>query len=195
MILLAIAAAAAVGASQPAYMTHAGDPLPADPAPAVGVANPQVTEADLAATLCKPNWTATVRPSNAYTTALKKAQLPPGTDLSKYEEDHIRAIVDGGHPYDPSNLRPQFWEGPNGAKAKDHQVEDVVHRELCVHKITLDQARQIIADWVTARHPYPVVRPVDPASLPRPYPKTKPWPKDAPPLDARAKAYVNGAPQ
>ena len=183
MILLAFAAAAAVGASAPAYMTGPGDPMSADPSPTVGVANPLISDANLATTLCKPNWTGTIRPSNAYTTALKKAQLPPGTDLSKYEEDHVRAIVDGGHPYDPDNLRPQYWSGPSGAKAKDHQVEDVVHHDLCAHKITLEQARSIIATWVITHHPYPVIRPVDASKLPSPYPKNKPWPKDAP--DAR----------
>ncbi|MDB5447640.1 MAG: hypothetical protein JWQ97_2957, partial [Phenylobacterium sp.] len=78
---------------------------------------------------------------------------------------------------------------------KDHQVEDVVHRELCAHKITLDQARETIAAWVQAHHPYPVTRPFDVSKLPSPFPKNKPWPKDAPALDAKVQAYVTGKPQ
>ena len=142
-----------------AYMLLPGDPLAADPNPTVGVANPAVTDANMAETICKPGWTATVRPSDEYTNKLKAEQLPEGADPKLREEDHVWPIEDGGHPTDPANLRPQFWEGPNGAKAKDFQVEDVVHRALCVtHTMTLEQGHAVLSAWILAHHPYPILR-------------------------------------
>jgi hypothetical protein len=133
-------------------------PLAADPNPTTGVANPAVTDTNIGQTICVPGWSATVRPPASYTDRLKREQLPPGTDPSLFEEDHVWAISDGGNPTDPRNLRPQAWEGPDGAKAKDHQVEDVVHRAICKRQMTLEQGHAVIAAWILSHHPYPVVQ-------------------------------------
>ncbi len=70
--------------------------------------NPAVTEATIAATICTPGWTATVRPSSSYTTALKRRQLPANANLADYEEDHLMPLALGGAPRDERNLRPQL---------------------------------------------------------------------------------------
>lgn len=142
--------------------------LQVDQTPTVGVANPAVTDANLEQTICqvapahKPagwkSWIERQRPPASYTTKLKREQLPPGTNLSLFEEDHVWPIEDGGNPNDPRNLRPQAWEGPNGAKAKDHQVENVVHKMICAHTMTIEQGHEIIAQWILAHKPYPVVQ-------------------------------------
>lgn len=69
---------------------------PADPCHTSGVTycalNPAVTQASIGQTICVRGWTATVRPPESYTEALKREQiaqegLPGG--LSSYEEDHL----------------------------------------------------------------------------------------------------------
>jgi hypothetical protein len=141
--------------------------LQVDQTPTVGVANPAVTDANLAQTICevppihKPagwkGWIERQRPPASYTTKLKREQLPPGTNLSLFEEDHGWPIETGGNPRDPRNLRPQAWNGPSGAKAKD-QVENAVHRAICAHTMTLAQGHEVIAQWILTHRPYPVVQ-------------------------------------
>lgn len=137
----------------------AADPLPKDPAPTTGVANPAVTDATLASTICRPNWTKPpVRPPARFTNRLKAAQLPPGANLRLYEEDHVWPIEDGGAPRDPANLRPQYWTGPDGARAKD-VVETNVHRAICRHEMTLAEGHAVLAAWILAHRPYPILAP------------------------------------
>lgn len=152
-VLLAASAACAQGSAPVA------DPLPADPRPSLGAMNPAVTDANAAKTICVANWDLPpVRPLGAYTNKLKAAQLPPGANPRLYEEDHVQAISNGGDPRNPANLRPQYWTGPNGARTKDHQVEDVVHRAICkTHTMTIAQGRAFTAAWIAAHHPYPLM--------------------------------------
>lgn len=133
-------------------------PLQVDRNPTVGVPSPAVTDANIDQTICKPGWTATIRPPASYTDKLKREQLPPGSNLSLFEEDHVLPLEAGGDPRDPHNLRPQAWIGPDGARAKDHQVENVVHKAICAHTMTLEAGRAIISVWILAHHPYPVVQ-------------------------------------
>ena len=85
----------------PVFAAPPAPPAP-PPAPASGdvchpngitycVLNPAVTQATIGSTICVSGWTATVRPPESYTEALKASQiaaegLPGG--LSDYEEDH-----------------------------------------------------------------------------------------------------------
>lgn len=134
----------------------AASPLPADPNPTLGVLNPDVTDATIDQTICKSGWTAMVRPPASFTDKLKVAQLPSGADPHAWEEDHVMPLEVGGAPRDPHNLRPQFWTGPDGARAKDHQAENVAHKAVCAHTITLEQGQAVIRAWITAHHPFPV---------------------------------------
>lgn len=103
----------------------------------IGRLNPAVTPATIHQTVCVPGWTAKIRPPASYTNALKRAQLPAGADLSKYEEDHLMPLSLGGAPRDPKNLRPILW-----SRAKlDDVWEARLHRELCAGKVTLSLAQ------------------------------------------------------
>jgi hypothetical protein len=131
-----------------------------DPKRTPGSINPNVTVDNLATTICKSGWTATVRPPSAYTSALKLAQiLEYGyTDRlpSHYQEDHLVPLELGGAPRDPANL----WPEPNdivlpdrekfGSNAKDN-LEDELHRRVCAGTMALGDAQRLIAgDWIAA---------------------------------------------
>lgn len=123
-----------------------------------GATNPAVTPANLASTVCKSGWTATVRPAASYTDSLKRQQMaaygfPPGTALSTVEEDHLVPLEVGGSPTSPLNLWPEPWDGARGAHAKD-TIENRAHRDLCEGSITLAQAQSVfLGDFWTAGLP------------------------------------------
>jgi hypothetical protein len=125
-----------------------------------GAINPNVTEANVATTICKRGWTATVRPPSAYTSALKLVQIVEygysDRSPSHYEEDHLVPLELGGAPRDPRNL----WPEPNtivlpdgtavGSNAKDH-LENILNAAVCSGAESLDDARRSIAgDWIAA---------------------------------------------
>ncbi len=118
-------------------------------APPPGAANPNVTQANISTTICKPGWTKTIRPPASYTNALKRKQMAerhlPGRPAD-YEEDHYIPLAVGGHPTDPKNLWPQPWPQ---AQLKD-KLENVLNRAVCGGKLTLTQAQTCLRpDWVT----------------------------------------------
>lgn len=104
-----------------------------------GATNPAVTQANIRSTICKPGWTATIRPPVSYTNTLKASQMAAYGDtgpLSNWEEDHRVPLEVGGNPTDPANLWPEPWAGTQGAHTKD-AVENSVHRSICAGRITL----------------------------------------------------------
>jgi hypothetical protein len=153
----ALASSAIANATPAPTRTPVGLP---DPKRTPGSINPNVTPDNLATTVCKSGWTATVRPPSAYTSALKLAQIVEYgyTDRapSHYREDHLVPLEVGGAPRDPANL----WPEPNnitlpdgtavGADAKDH-LEDELHRRVCAGTMALGDAQRLIAgDWIAA---------------------------------------------
>src|SRR6267378_7786272 len=64
-----------------------------------GVVNPDVTQANINATICQSGWTATIRPPASYTTTLKTQQLAAVKFKDKapshYEEDHFISLDRG----------------------------------------------------------------------------------------------------
>jgi hypothetical protein len=129
-----------------------------------GVANPDVTQANIAATVCKRGWTATIRPPVSYTTPLKRQQLAdgryPDQNTRDYEEDHIISLELGGHPTDKGNLFPEPYPF---ARASDHQ-ENLLRREVCDGRITLEEGQKRIVQWKKdEQKSYPQnVRPANP---------------------------------
>ena len=107
-----------------------------------GVANPDVTQENLAETVCKHGWTSTVRPPTDYTNALKAEQMEAyrraGTP-SDYQEDHLISLELGGDPTDPRNLWPEPIER---AVEVDTSVEDALNEQLCAGEITLREAQR-----------------------------------------------------
>ena len=125
-------------------------PLP-DPVCTPGVTNPQVTQQNIASTICKSGWTATIRPPANYTNKLKadgiRAYGYSTTNMSAYEEDHLISLELGGAPSDPKNLWPEPGASPN---PKD-KVENDLNHAVCSGKVKLADAQRAIAtDWTSA---------------------------------------------
>jgi hypothetical protein len=106
-----------------------------------GVVNPDVTQANLSATVCRRGWTRTVRPPTSYTNELKIRQLrahglrgPP----SAYQEDHLISLELGGNPTDPRNL----WPEPYPRAAEVDRIENELNAKLCSGKLTLGEAQR-----------------------------------------------------
>jgi hypothetical protein len=70
----------------------------------------------------------------------------PADEGKVYEIDHLVSLELGGSN-DPSNLWPEPYDPPPGAREKD-KVEDKLHSEVCGGTITLQRAQEIIStDW------------------------------------------------
>jgi hypothetical protein len=109
-----------------------------------------VTQATIGSTICVSGWTATVRPSSSFTTALKIKQIVQygysDTKTSSYEEDHLIPLELGGAPADARNLWPEPYtvtlaDGRStGARTKD-PFETKLKSQVCAGTITLAQAQ------------------------------------------------------
>jgi len=130
-----------------------------NPAWQPGAYNPDVTQDTIQTTICVSGYSKKIRPPLSYTDPLKEQQIAQygysDTNKADYEEDHLIALEDGGHPTDPKNLWPQpRYTKPWGAPQKD-TLEDVLHQLICSGQLPLDTARQAIAsDWVAAYRKY-----------------------------------------
>ena len=136
--------------SRPSECQARRGPLP-DPTCTPGAVNPNVTEDTIATTICRPGWTATVRPPTSYTNDLKRRQIDQygylNHALGDYEEDHLVPLSVGGSPSDPRNLWPEPGASPN---TKD-RVEADLQGAVCAREVSLASAQQAIAtDWTTA---------------------------------------------
>ncbi len=149
--------AATGGAILPSTVPRSPIGLP-DPARTPGSINPNVTEANLATTICAIGWTKSVRPPAAYTNALKVVQIREygyaDRRLADYEEDHLVPLEIGGAPRDPANLWPEprtaiLPDGTSvGAGAKDG-LENYLNHRVCAGTIPLADAQRLIAgDWI-----------------------------------------------
>ncbi|MGW5660014.1 hypothetical protein ACWEWG_07915 [Streptomyces sp. NPDC003758] len=128
-------------------------PLP-DPSCQPGALNPDVTQDTIDSTICVSGWTATVRPSSSYTTALKKKQIVEygysDTSASDYEEDHFVPLELGGAPRSELNLWPEPHYGDETSADKD-VVENKLKKAVCAGDVSLEDAQNaIITDWTTA---------------------------------------------
>ncbi len=123
-----------------------------------GRINPDVTQQNIKRTICRPGWTATIRPPASYTNALKKRQIDEYGYRDKkpasYEEDHLISLQLGGHPRDPRNLWPEPYNITCGARVKD-VVETKLKILVCAGRMTLSKAQELIAtNWVAAYSEY-----------------------------------------
>jgi hypothetical protein len=110
--------------------------------------NPDVTQANLATTICRSGWTGTVRPPVGYTEPLKLQLMTSygrAGGPARYELDHLIPLELGGAPRFVSNLWPEVRSSAN---VKD-MVENAANRAVCSGKMTLADAQQRIrTDWV-----------------------------------------------
>jgi hypothetical protein len=143
----------ATGAAQ------AQSPLP-DPELTPGALNLNVTQANIDTTICVRGWTRTVRPSEAYTEQLKRAQIAQygyaDRFLRDYQEDHLIPLELGGSPNDPRNLwpEPHSADGGWGSVVKD-RLERRLNQLVCRGVLPLAEAQRAIArDWISAYKRY-----------------------------------------
>ena len=125
-------------------------PLP-DPVCTPGVADPRVTQANIATTICVSGYTGTVRPPTSYMRPLELELIARyGLTLTPQESefDHLIPLELGGDPRDVRNLFPEPYEPRPGAHEKD-TLENRLHAQVCAGTMTLAAAQQCIAvDWV-----------------------------------------------
>lgn len=135
-VLIPIPAAPAETTTAPA--------APRQPLFAPGALNVDVTQQNIASTICARGWTATIRPPASYTNRMKLAQMPlygypAATDPRTIREDHREPLEIGGAPRDPANL----WPEPRAeAQAKD-RLEGAVKRDVCAGRLSLEQGQAI----------------------------------------------------
>jgi len=115
-----------------------------------GAIDPRVTQGNIANTICRRGYTATVRPPYEYSNAMKhrlmRAYGVTGS-IHDYELDHLIPLELGGCPNCETNLWPQPRNAFPGAREKD-EVEDYLNREVCSGAMPLAEAqREIARDW------------------------------------------------
>ncbi len=125
-----------------------------NPAFTPGMADVRVTQEDLAKTICRPGYTATVR--NVPATVKRKVFDEYGLNYAKdhgcCEVDHFVSLEIGGSN-SILNLWPQHYctaadpQPCYGAREKD-VVETWLHRQVCAGRITLRQAQEAVRNWV-----------------------------------------------
>jgi hypothetical protein len=125
---------------QPRGATSKG-PYHADLARTPGVVNPDVTQANIATTICRHGWTRTIRPPTDYTNALKLKQMREygvGGSPARYQEDHLISLELGGHPTDARNL----WPEPYPRAAEVDSIENELNAKVCSGDLPLDDAQR-----------------------------------------------------
>jgi hypothetical protein len=116
-------------------------PYPADLVRTPGVINPDITQANIADTICKNGWTRTIRPPTDYTNALKQKQMREYSvtgSPSQYQEDHLISLELGGHPTDARNL----WPEPYPRAAEMDSIENELNAKVCSRDMSLDEAQR-----------------------------------------------------
>jgi hypothetical protein len=116
-------------------------PYPADLVRTPGVVNPDVTQANIADTICKRGWTRTIRPPTDYTNALKQKQMREygvTGSQAQYQEDHLISLELGGHPTDARNL----WPEPYPRAAEMDSIENDLNARVCARDMSLDEAQR-----------------------------------------------------
>jgi len=139
-----------------------------------GVTNPDVTQANIASTICTAGYTKTIRPPSTYTTSLKIKQLAAdykrygSTKTSFVEEDHLIPLEIGGNPKSSRNLWPQLWDGAWGAHKKD-QLENKIHSLVCSKAMSLEVAQGLFAtNWIEGYKVYILGQTPTPTPTPTP---------------------------
>jgi len=139
------------------YRQEGRYPLP-DPACTPGAVNPQVTQDNLASTICRSGFTSQIRPPSSVTGHEKVANaLAYGYTGSTRtgEYDHLISLELGGDPNDPRNLwvEPNDRSGATGTTNSKDGVENAAHTAICHGRLTLREAQAGIAsDWVALGH-------------------------------------------
>src|SRR6266545_7723198 len=130
----------AVALFKPHGSTSKG-PYHADLVRTPGVLNPDITQTNIASTICKHGWTRTIRPPTDYTNELKLKQMRDygvAGSRSQYQEDHLISLELGGHPTDARNL----WPEPYPRAAAVDSIENQLNARVCAGELSLDEAQR-----------------------------------------------------
>jgi hypothetical protein len=115
-----------------------------------GAIDPNVSQKLVNGTICIVGYSDEVRPPTSKTNKIKTAQLLAygfAGSMSDYELDHLISLELGGCPDCVSNLWPEPYNIPMGAREKD-KVENYLHKAVCNGEMTLAEAQKEIAtDW------------------------------------------------
>jgi hypothetical protein len=116
-----------------------------------GMVNPNVTQANIADTICRRGWTRTMRPSRDETDAIKRnLAYDQGVEARNLELDHVMPLVLGGAPADLHNLVLQPWTGACNAHQKD-ELDGELGKAVCMGSVELVEVlREIARDWKAA---------------------------------------------
>lgn len=130
-----------------------------------GAISARVKPANIQRTICRAGYSASIRPSESYTTALKVKQLRAGyndrgdLDTSDYEEDHLISLELGGSPTSAKNLWPEPYRPARGGADVKDKIEDKLHSLVCDGIMPLRAAQHAIAsNWYAAYQKY-ILRP------------------------------------
>lgn len=141
------------------YRYEGSDPLP-DPNCTPGAINPDVTQANIASTICRAGYASSIRPPERITepekdgAALAYDYTGP-FDTAEY--DHLVPLELGGDPNDRANLWVEPNDIPNAtstSNSKD-ELENALNRLVCSREVPLAVAQEAIAsNWVAAYAKY-----------------------------------------
>lgn len=121
-----------------------GQPLP-DPACTPGGIDPAVTQSNIKTTICRPGYTAAVRPAASDTDTWKRAAEADYGIGSGGEYDHLVSLELGG-----TNATSNLWPEPGTIPNLKDAVENRLHKEVCDGQLSLAAAQQAIAaNWPT----------------------------------------------
>lgn len=122
-----------------------------------GATDPAITQANIDATVCRPGYARSARPSYDVTGPLKRRMMDvehPGEPMADYELDHLIPISLGGAPLDPRDLWLQPRRGQANAGDKN-VLAYVLWRLVCERRLPLATAQTAISrDWTQAYATY-----------------------------------------
>lgn len=98
-----------------------------------------VTQENIHQTICVRGYTATVRPTQAVSGAIKRKMMRAQHLRGRFILDHKLPLELGGAPIDPQNLQLQTVRA---AAAKD-RLENDTRRRVCSGELQLDQGQAL----------------------------------------------------
>ena len=121
--------------------------------------NPDVSQATIRETICRPGYSSIVRPSTTFTNPIKLRLMSeagiPTENSSKWALDHRIAIGLGGHPRQLSNLQ-LLTTSENSRKSR---IEVKLLCFVCTNAMPLRQAQEELAlDWQKTYQNYAQVK-------------------------------------
>ncbi len=123
-----------------------------------GAINPKVTQGNLATTICRSGYSASIRPPESVTSVEMRANARSYNyrgSLAQAEYDHLISLELGGDPNDPRNL----WVEPPSPGHRSSQgftnpkdtVENRAHQLVCSRVVRLAVMQRAMAkNWLSA---------------------------------------------